>query len=51
MIDMLRIRKPHDDDADHRAHVDLVEAIADGDHTAAALLSRTHLLALKEGLR
>ncbi len=51
MIDMLRIRKPHDGDADHRAHVDLVEAIADGDQAAAAMLSRTHLLALKEGLQ
>lgn len=50
MIDMLRIRKAHDGDADHRAHVELVEAITDGDDAAASMLSRAHLLSLKNGL-
>ncbi|GAA0917936.1 FCD domain-containing protein [Nonomuraea longicatena] len=50
MIDMLRLRPPADPPADHRAHEVLVEAVAARDGEAAARFSRTHLMALKEGL-
>ncbi|MCW5253625.1 MULTISPECIES: FadR/GntR family transcriptional regulator [unclassified Streptomyces] len=50
MIDMLRLGSRLDDDTDHAAHADLVEAIADRDAEAAHRLSRTHLDALKAGL-
>ncbi|MBA0049731.1 FadR family transcriptional regulator [Streptomyces sp. AJS327] len=50
MIEMLRVRRHFDSDADHRAHVELVDAIADRDVAAAATHSRAHLLSLKEGL-
>jgi DNA-binding FadR family transcriptional regulator len=62
MIDMLRLRPAaarHDgapsasaaaDRADHAAHADLVQAIADRDASAAAQLSRSHLVSLKAAL-
>lgn len=50
MIDMLRIRKEFGSDADHAAHTELADAIADREETAAAERSRTHLLTLREGL-
>ncbi|WP_029287344.1 FadR/GntR family transcriptional regulator [Cellulomonas sp. HZM] len=49
MVTMLRIR-PVDDEADHEAHRELVDAVADRDPERAARLSRTHLTALKERL-
>lgn len=47
MIDMLRIRRGHATDADHEAHADLVQAIADRDAEGAAQQSRAHLQAIK----
>lgn len=47
MIDMLRIRRGHATDADHEAHADLVQAIADRDAEGAARQSRAHLQAIK----
>ncbi|MFF8618939.1 FadR/GntR family transcriptional regulator [Streptomyces sp. NPDC015350] len=51
MIDMLRIGKHVDDEADHAAHSDLVEAIAARDSGLASSLSRAHLETLKIGLQ
>lgn len=48
MIDMLALRPVPSEDADHAAHEQLTEAIADRNPAAAAALSRTHLSALKE---
>lgn len=50
MIDMLRIRHDHATDADHDAHADLVQSIADRDAEGASQQSRSHLLALKTAL-
>lgn len=50
MIDMLRIRQAFGGRADHEAHIELVEAIADRDATAAAERSRNHLASMKENL-
>jgi DNA-binding FadR family transcriptional regulator len=47
MIDMLKIR-PVPDEADHAAHSELADAIADRDPVAAAAASRSHLSSLKE---
>ncbi|MCV7344054.1 FadR/GntR family transcriptional regulator [Mycolicibacterium rhodesiae] len=47
MIDMLKIR-PVPDTADHDAHRELTDAIADRDPVAAAAASRSHLSWLKE---
>lgn len=56
MVEMLRLRPGlardgEVDHADHDAHVHLADAIAARDGVAAAELSRTHLLSLKENLR
>jgi DNA-binding FadR family transcriptional regulator len=56
MVDMLRLRpgparEGEVDHVDHAAHVALAEAIAAHDAVAAAELSRTHLLSLKESLQ
>lgn len=48
MIDMLEIRPVPSERADHAAHEQLADAIADRNPTAAAEFSRTHLTALKE---
>lgn len=48
MIDMLALRPVASEDADHAAHEQLADAVADRNPTAAAELSRTHLTALKE---
>lgn len=50
MIDMLRLRGDHGDDADQDAHADLVEAIAGRDAGGAQARSRSHLQALKAAL-
>lgn len=50
MIEMLRIRRVYGGDEDHEAHTVLAQAIADRDATAAADLSRAHLLALRDAL-
>ena len=50
MIDMLRIRPDHTNDADHEAHADLVQTIADRDASGAALQSRAHLQTMKAAL-
>lgn len=50
MIDMLRARPLRSEAADHAAHEQLADAIADRNHSAAALSSRTHLTSLKEAL-
>lgn len=50
MIDMLRIREDFGRDADHRAHVELADAIAGRDAAAATLLSRAHLVELGQAL-
>ncbi|GAA3942464.1 FadR/GntR family transcriptional regulator [Microbacterium soli] len=50
MIEMLRIRTHFGSDDDHQVHVDIVDAIANHDATAAAGLSRAHLLSLKDAL-
>ena len=50
MIDMLRIHRTHDGDADHEAHIELAEAIATRDGSSAATRSRNHLSAMKEAL-
>ena len=49
MIDMLRLGES-DPEPDHDLHVRLVEAVADRDSSAAAELSRTHLLVMKARL-
>ncbi|WP_456697581.1 FadR/GntR family transcriptional regulator [Aeromicrobium sp. P5_D10] len=51
MIEMLRINRPLDDQTDHGAHAELVEAIADRDEQRAARSSREHLALLKQGLQ
>ncbi|MGH1563294.1 FadR/GntR family transcriptional regulator [Mumia sp. DW29H23] len=50
MVDMLRIRPLPSEEADHAAHVALVDAVAARDARAAADHSRTHLASLKEAL-
>jgi DNA-binding FadR family transcriptional regulator len=50
MIDMLRIREEFGDEADQDLHARLADAIADRDGTAAAALSRSHLLSLVQAL-
>ncbi|KQV03453.1 GntR family transcriptional regulator [Microbacterium sp. Root322] len=50
MIEMLRLRRKFGDDADHDAHAEQVEAIADRDESAASARSRAHLLALRDAL-
>lgn len=50
MIEMLRLRREFGDDADHDAHAEQVEAIADRDEPAASARSRAHLLALRDAL-
>lgn len=50
MIAMLRLRREFGDDADHDAHAEQVEAIADRDESAASARSRAHLLALRDAL-
>jgi len=47
MMDLLRFRADHADDADHDLHADLARAIADRDAHRAMALSRSHLLHLK----
>lgn len=47
MLDLLRLREDHADDADHAVHADLARAIADRDALLAMDLSRSHLLQLK----
>ncbi|MEV6218512.1 FCD domain-containing protein [Nocardia sp. NPDC051833] len=48
MIDMLDLRPVASEQADHTAHEQLTQAVADRNPTAAAAFSRTHLSALKE---
>lgn len=48
MIDMLTLRPVASEQADHAAHEQLAQAVADRNPTAAAEFSRTHLSALKE---
>lgn len=48
MIDMLKIAPVASESADHAAHRELVDAIADRNPAAAAASSRTHLSTLKE---
>lgn len=50
MIEMLRIRNEFGSDADHEAHSEMADAIADRDSAAAASHSRSHLQALQKGL-
>lgn len=50
MIDMLRLRGTFGSDADHDVHAEILRAIADGDATAAATLSRAHLISIKDWL-
>lgn len=50
MIEMLRIRHQFGSDADHVMHVELADAIANRDETAAAARSRTHLQSMQEGI-
>ncbi|EGD53720.1 FadR/GntR family transcriptional regulator [Gordonia neofelifaecis] len=50
MVEMLRIRRDFGGDADHRAHADIVDAVAEKDGAAAAASARTHLDGLKEAL-
>ncbi|MFT4088465.1 MAG: FCD domain-containing protein, partial [Gordonia sp. (in: high G+C Gram-positive bacteria)] len=50
MIDMLRIGRSLDDDADRAAHSELADAIGDREPEAAARLSRAHLDALRASL-
>lgn len=47
MIDMLKIH-PVPDEADHAAHQELADSIADRDPVAAAAASRSHLTSVKE---
>lgn len=51
MIEILRIKRPVDDQADHGAHAQLVEAIAERDEQGAGRSSREHLEFLKRGLQ
>lgn len=51
MIELLQLRGEHGSDADQDVHTRIVDAIADKDPSAAAALTREHLLALKETLR
>ncbi|MFD6391531.1 hypothetical protein ACWF9G_24545 [Nocardia sp. NPDC055029] len=48
MIDMLALRPVASEQADHDAHEQLAQAVADRNPTAAAEFSRAHLSALKE---
>ncbi|SEF15125.1 FadR/GntR family transcriptional regulator [Jiangella alba] len=50
MIELLRLRDDHGDDADQDAHADLVDAIAGRDAGAARARSRAHLQALEAAL-
>lgn len=50
MVDMLRIRKDVEDDADQQAHVDIVDAVAARHSATAATCARKHLDGLKEAL-
>ncbi|MFK3678741.1 FadR/GntR family transcriptional regulator [Microbacterium sp. NPDC090218] len=50
MIEMLRIRREFGDDADHDAHAEQADAIADRDAAAASARSRAHLRTLQEAL-
>jgi DNA-binding FadR family transcriptional regulator len=47
---MLRLRGNAGSDEDQGAHARLVQAIAAGDGTAAAVVSRSHLESLKAAL-
>lgn len=47
MLDLLRISGEFGTDADHQAHISIVDAIADRDGQRAAALAREHLLTLK----
>ena len=51
MVDMLRIGRHRDDDADREAHDALADAIADRDAPRARELSRAHLRGLIRALR
>ncbi|WP_110204963.1 FadR/GntR family transcriptional regulator [Nocardioides daejeonensis] len=50
MVEMLRIGRGVAAEEDHEAHVHLAEAIAGRDPEAARLLSRSHLVSLKDAL-
>ncbi|KJR06109.1 FadR/GntR family transcriptional regulator [Gordonia sihwensis] len=50
MVDLLRIRREFDTDIDHRAHADIVDAVAARRPADAATAARTHLDGLKEAL-
>ncbi|MBP2414100.1 DNA-binding FadR family transcriptional regulator [Arthrobacter stackebrandtii] len=49
MIDLLRLQGEFGSDADQHAHTRIVDAIADRDGPAAAVLAREHLSTLKMG--
>lgn len=48
MLELLRFRADHTDDADHELHAELARAIASRDAHRAMDLSRSHLLELKQ---
>ncbi|MFG1954212.1 FadR/GntR family transcriptional regulator [Micromonospora sp. NPDC048830] len=50
MVEMLRIRGHFGDDADHDAHVWMLDAIVARDADTARALSRAHLRSLQQGL-
>lgn len=50
MVDMLRLRRDLNDDADQQAHVDIVDAVAEHRAEDAATCARHHLDGLKEAL-
>ncbi|MCO1340267.1 GntR family transcriptional regulator [Kocuria polaris] len=51
MVDMLRLRGQHGDEADHDTHERIYEAVASRDAEAAAAITRAHLNVLKELLK
>lgn len=51
MIDMLRLRGQHGDDADHDIHESIYEAIVSRDVEASISLTRAHLRALQASTR
>jgi DNA-binding FadR family transcriptional regulator len=51
MIELLRLRGEYGSDADHLTHERIIDAIADRDSTAAAALTRSHLMTLKSTRR
>ncbi|MFI2565528.1 FadR/GntR family transcriptional regulator [Paenarthrobacter sp. NPDC018779] len=50
MVELLHIRKNHADDADHKVHADLLQAITERNAADAVQKSRAHLLKIKDAL-